>query len=93
MKKRLESLYKSQRKEALNKLALVETNLNRVTDVIEEVGRQINSLKRQASKALRYRRIEHRYKHLDLAYRRNATVNSVTTCRVRLMSPQNCLQL
>ncbi|MGB0375223.1 MAG: chromosome segregation protein SMC [Opitutales bacterium] len=61
------TLYKSQRKEALNKLALVETNLNRVTDVIEEVGRQINSLKRQASKALRYRRIEHRYKHLDLA--------------------------
>ena len=49
------TLYKSQRKEALNKLALVETNLNRVTDVIEEVGRQINSLKRQASKALRYR--------------------------------------
>ena len=45
----------------------VDTNLNRVTDVIEEVGRQINSLKRQASKALRYRRIEHRYKHLDLA--------------------------
>ena len=61
------TLYKSQRKEALNKLALVETNLNRVTDVIEEVGRQINSLKRQASKALRYRRIEHRYKRLDLA--------------------------
>ena len=61
------TLYKSQRKEALNKLALVDTNLNRVTDVIEEVGRQINSLKRQASKALRYRRLEHRYKHLDLA--------------------------
>lgn len=62
------TLYKSQRKEALNKLALVDTNLNRVTDVIEEVGRQINSLKRQASKALRYRRLEHRYKHLDLAF-------------------------
>ena len=61
------TLYKSQRKEALNKLALVDTNLTRVTDVIEEVGRQINSLKRQASKALRYRRLEHRFKHLDLA--------------------------
>ena len=61
------TLYKSQRKEALNKLALVDTNLNRVTDVIEEVGRQINSLKRQASKALRYRRLEHRVKYLDLA--------------------------
>ena len=61
------TLYKSQRKEALNKLALVDTNLARVTDVIEEVGRQINSLKRQASKALRYQRLEHRLKHLDLA--------------------------
>ncbi len=61
------TLYKSQRKEALNKLALVDTNLNRVTDVIEEVSRQINSLKRQASKALRYQRLEHKAKYLDLA--------------------------
>lgn len=61
------TLYKSQRKEALNKLALVDTNLARVTDVVEEVSRQINSLKRQAGKALRYQRLEHRLKHLDLA--------------------------
>lgn len=61
------TLYKAQRKEALNKLALVDANLARVTDVIEEVSRQIGSLKRQASKALRYRRIKHRLTHLDLA--------------------------
>lgn len=61
------TLYKGQRKEALNKLALVDTNLARVTDVIEEVGRQITSLKRQASKALRYQRLGHRLIHLDLA--------------------------
>lgn len=60
--------YKAQRKEALNKLALVEQNLSRVTDVIEEVGRQIGSLKRQASKALRYQRLKHRLTHLDLAH-------------------------
>ncbi len=60
--------YKAQRKEALNKLALVEQNLSRVTDVIEEVGRQIGSLKRQASKALRYQRLKHRLGHLDLAH-------------------------
>lgn len=62
------TLYKAQRKEALNKLALVDTNLVRVTDVIEEVSRQIGSLKRQASKALRYQRIKHRLTHLDLAF-------------------------
>ncbi len=62
------TLYKAQRKEALGKLALVDANLARVTDVIEEVSRQIGSLKRQASKALRYQRIKHRLTHLDLAF-------------------------
>ena len=62
------TLYKAQRKEALNKLALVDGNLARVTDVIEEVSRQIGSLKRQAGKALRYRRLNHRLTHLDLAF-------------------------
>lgn len=59
--------YKSQRREALNKLDLVQANLNRVTDVIEERGRQIGTLRRQASKALRYKRIKHRLSHLELA--------------------------
>ena len=62
------TLYKAQRKEALNKLSLVDANLARVTDVIEEVSRQIGSLKRQASKALRYQRLKHRLTHLDLAF-------------------------
>ena len=62
------TLYKAQRKEALNKFALVDANLARVTDVIEEVSRQIGSLKRQASKALRYQRLNHRLTHLDLAF-------------------------
>src|SRR5471032_2216090 len=60
--------YKSQRREALNKLTLVEQNLARATDVIEEVARQIGSLKRQAGKALRYQRLKHRLTKLDLAY-------------------------
>lgn len=63
------SKYKMQRREALLKLEKVDTNLARVTDVIEEVSRQIGSLKRQASKALRYKRIKHRLTHLDLGYR------------------------
>ena len=61
------TLYKEQRKEALNKLALVDTNLARVTDVIDEVSRQISSLKRQANKALRYQQLKYRLTHLDLA--------------------------
>lgn len=59
--------YKSQRREALAKLGLVDQNLSRVTDVINEVARQIGSLKRQASKALRFKRLNHKLRHLDLA--------------------------
>lgn len=60
--------YKSQRKEALSKLTAVQTNLNRLTDVIDEVKRQITSLRRQASKALRYKKLRFRLQHLDLAH-------------------------
>lgn len=60
--------YKSQRREALQKLALTDTNLARVADVIGEVGRQIGSLRRQAAKALRYKKLSFRLRHLSLAY-------------------------
>ena len=59
--------YKSQRREALSKLALTDQNLVRVADVVGEVGRQIGSLRRQAAKAMRYKRLSHRLRHLSLA--------------------------
>ncbi len=60
--------YKSQRKEALSKLALTEQNLVRVADVVTEIGRQIGSLRRQASKALRHKKLSWRLRHLALAH-------------------------
>ena len=60
--------YKSQRKEALQKLSLTDTNLVRVADVVTEVGRQIGSLRRQASKALRFKKLSWRLRHLALAH-------------------------
>ncbi len=60
--------YKSQRREALQKLALTDTNLARVADVIGEVARQIGSLRRQAAKAMRYKRLNHRLRHLALGW-------------------------
>ena len=77
--------YKSQRREALNKLSGVDANLARITDVVSEVGRQIASLRRQAAKALRFRRLRHRFIHLDLAWHakqfgdRRAQVDSLET--------------
>ncbi|MSU24966.1 MAG: chromosome segregation protein SMC [Opitutus sp.] len=60
--------YKSARREAMNKLSLTDQNLARVADVIGEVGRQIGSLRRQAAKAMRYKRLNHRLRHLALAW-------------------------
>ena len=60
--------YKSQRREALGKLALTDQNLARVADVIGEVGRQIGTLRRQAAKAMRYKRLSFRLRHLSLAW-------------------------
>ncbi|RXK56272.1 chromosome segregation protein SMC [Oleiharenicola lentus] len=60
--------YKSQRREAMNKLALTEQNLARVTDVINEIARQIGSLRRQAAKAMRYKRLSFRLRQLALAH-------------------------
>ena len=60
--------YKSARREAMQKLTLTDQNLARVADVIGEVGRQIGSLRRQAAKAIRYKRLNHRLRHLALAW-------------------------
>src|SRR6476469_1237589 len=46
--------YKTRKRLAESKLESAKQNLSRVFDILEEVGRQVNSLKRQASKARRY---------------------------------------
>ena len=46
--------YKTRKRLAEAKLESAKQNLARVFDILEEVGRQVNSLKRQASKAKRY---------------------------------------
>lgn len=49
------SKFKKEKKEALRKLEYTSANLLRVSDVMEEQERRIASLKRQVSKARRYR--------------------------------------
>ena len=46
--------YKTRKRLAEARLESARQNLSRVFDILEEVGRQANSLKRQASKARRY---------------------------------------
>ena len=47
--------FKSNKKEALRKLEQTDQNLLRVSDIIEEVRRQISSIERQARKAENYK--------------------------------------
>ena len=68
--------YKTKKRAALNKLEATEQNLLRIRDVVAEVERQRNSLKRQANKAERYRELDRRATELKLylKFREHATL-------------------
>ncbi len=60
------SLFKARKKEALRKLTHVSENLVRLNDIIEEVSRQLHSLRIQAGKARRYQELVAAWKELRL---------------------------
>lgn len=57
--------FKKEKKEALRKLEYTEVNLLRVSDVLAEQERRMNSLKRQVAKARRYQELAKDVKILD----------------------------
>ncbi|WP_052574088.1 chromosome segregation protein SMC [Haloferula sp. BvORR071] len=57
--------YKREKKEALRKLEFTEANLLRVSDVLAEQERRMNSLKRQVAKARRYQALAGDVRVLD----------------------------
>ena len=56
--------FKSRKRAAELKLESAKQNLTRLNDIISEVERQVNSLKRQAQKARRYRRLREEMRSL-----------------------------
>ncbi|MFA5353706.1 MAG: chromosome segregation protein SMC [Thermodesulfovibrionales bacterium] len=71
--------YKVRRAEALAKLETSKQNLQRISDVIAEVKRQLGSLDRQVKKAERYKRLMEELKEADLrASKREHTTLSET---------------
>ncbi len=58
--------FKSRKIEALRKVKATEQNLLRLNDIIVEIVRQMNSLKRQAKKAERFKKYKSRIKELEL---------------------------
>ena len=61
------SRFKAQKLETLRKLERVDQNLSRVKDIIEEVEKQLRSVKLQASKAQRYQEYSNRLRELRVA--------------------------
>jgi chromosome segregation protein len=59
--------YKARRREAESKISSTEQNLLRITDVLAEIRRQINSIDRQAKKAARYKRLRETLRVLELS--------------------------
>jgi chromosome segregation protein len=53
------SKYKERRKETTNRIKHTQENLARLTDVLTELGSQIDKLQRQAAAARRYKQLKH----------------------------------
>ena len=58
--------FKHRKSEALRKLDTSTQNLERITDIVQELGRQAESLKRQAAKAERYKKYQGEIKEFSL---------------------------
>src|SRR5438477_8132721 len=61
------SRFRAKKVETLRKLERVDQNLQRLRDIIDEVEKQLRSVKLQASKAQRYQEYSNRLKELRLA--------------------------
>ena len=79
--------YKSRRRAAELKLEAAQQNLTRVDDIIFEVEKQRGSLKRQAAKARRYRRLREelrRWEKVQFARRYRTLGDAMDAARARL---------
>ena len=59
--------YKLRRTQALRKLDGTQANLTRIRDLTEEIGKRVSSLKRQAEKAARAKKMHEELEQLELA--------------------------
>ncbi len=85
------TLFKSRRYSAEVKLELAQQNLLRVHDIIREVARQLNSLRRQAAKARRYNRMREELRgirKLELALEHRSLSGRLEECRARYVAAQ-----
>jgi chromosome segregation protein len=75
--------YKQRRKQAERKIELTKQNLLRITDIVSEIERSRNSLKRQVAKAERYLNYRHELEDLSLHEASHKYLEFVVTSRVQ----------
>ncbi len=78
--------YRRKVEEARKKIDLTEQNLQRVEDILGEVQRQMNVMKRQAAKAGRYKAIMEELKRLDLTLSSNTYLQLIELSREKTKS-------
>jgi len=74
--------YKVRREASLRKIALTKENLRRVEDLLGEIKREMNSLKRQASKARRFKEVSSEIRRLELVLHAH-TYDELSTEKVK----------
>ncbi len=82
------SKYKSRKKAALRKLEATEQDLLRLKDIVAEVNTQVNSLRRQMSKAERYQKLSEEVRAWEF-YQGKTALNNLQRERRDLMSQKD----
>ena len=85
------TLFKSRRYSAEMKLEMAQQNLTRAQDIIREVVRQLNSLRRQAAKARRYNRLREELRsvqRIKLGMEERQLRGRLSECAARFSSAQ-----
>ncbi len=85
------TLFKSRRYSAEMKLELAQQNLLRINDIVSEVTRQLNSLRRQAAKARQYNRLREELRglhKLKIGMEERELRSNLDQCNVRFAVAQ-----
>ncbi len=83
--------YKVRKQEALNKLELSKSNMQRLQDIVAEVKRQINSIDRHARKAERYKKLFDSIKDIEIRIAKR-DFNDMTSDITGLTGSENALK-
>lgn len=84
------AFYKAKKKEAQSKLETSEQNLIRVEDIVAEVSRAKNSLKRQAAAAIQYRKLREKIRQLKSLHYRKKIIDLEKSLREITRSYEEC---